>query len=145
MTGPFSKWCQVGLAVLVLMAAVAVADETGTEVAANVKWLDLAEGIDAMEAGDREALLYFTAAWCSHCRRLEATTFADPEVIEALRRFVTIRLDVDTPVGGAQAQGAKLSGVPAMLVITEHGNMPIEGYVTAEELLGRLRPVMKDR
>lgn len=54
------------------------------------------ESFAAAEAQDRPVLLCLTAVWCPWCRRLDETTFSDPDIIAtANQNFLPIRVDVD--------------------------------------------------
>jgi hypothetical protein len=54
------------------------------------------ESFAAAEDQDRPVLLCLTAVWCPWCRRLDETTFSDPDIIAtANQHFLPIRVDVD--------------------------------------------------
>lgn len=62
----------------------------------------------AAEAARRRkvgVLVYFTATWCAPCRWMERATFPEPEVVEALRRFEVLLVDVDAPRSARSASG----------------------------------------
>lgn len=46
------------------------------------------------DAQGKPVMLDFYADWCTSCKVMEATTFKDPHVQEALARFAVIRIDV---------------------------------------------------
>ncbi|ARB92172.1 protein-disulfide reductase DsbD [Legionella longbeachae] len=49
-----------------------------------------------LEAQGKPIILDFYADWCHSCKVMEATTFKDPQVQDALTRFKVIKIDVTT-------------------------------------------------
>ena len=70
-------------------------------------------------------LLDFYADWCVSCKELDAYTFSNPAVKQALSRFVLLRADVtaDTPPGQALLQHFGLFGPPGIIFFLDSMDM----------------------
>jgi thiol:disulfide interchange protein DsbD len=58
-----------------------------------VKGWDLGRRV-AAERG-QPCLVFFTASWCTYCKRMEATTFTDATVAQLASQFVCVMVDAD--------------------------------------------------
>lgn len=93
------------------------------------------------ERTHRPILIYFTAEQCVYCRKLERSTWSQPEVASNVsRHFVALKVD-----GGAQPELAskmKVAGFPAVVVLSPEGKelARVTGYVSAETMQEKLRP-----
>lgn len=56
---------------------------------------DLDAALTVAADTDRLVMVEFYTDWCVWCRRLEEVTFADPQVVAEMERFVPIRLDAE--------------------------------------------------
>jgi thiol:disulfide interchange protein len=61
------------------------------------------------------ALVFFTAHWCTYCRKMEGTTFTDPAVAQLATQFVCVLVDADEEP--AVCQRLQLSGYPTLVII----------------------------
>lgn len=106
--------------------------------------------LDAELAAARErkkpVILDYYATWCTDCVRMEASTFRDPRVRQAVaERFVAIQADVtsaeDAEVGAIK-QRFQVYGPPAMLFFDADGRerreMRVYGYKSTAEFLSIL-------
>ena len=50
--------------------------------------------IDQAITENKPVLIDYYADWCTVCKEMDATTFKDPEVINALQSFIVIKADV---------------------------------------------------
>lgn len=96
----------------------------------------------AVEAAAREGkgvLLYFGADWCAPCRELDATTFADPRVIDASSRLARMKVDLTTATSAniAARQRFGVYGVPTIIIIGSDGNEAARkvGFIDAQTLV----------
>ena len=106
----------------------------------GIKELD--QHLASARAGDKPVLLDYYADWCTDCIRMKKTTFSDPRVVTALRRFVVLQVDVTDPRlsdSRAVKQRFNVFGPPAILFFdatgTELSAHRLYGYRTADELL----------
>lgn len=98
-----------------------------------------------LPAADRPAVLDFSADWCIPCREMERTTYVDPEVVNEVRRFRMIKVDLteDTPKTADLVARFSVQGVPTVLLISRDGAevRRLVGYVGPADFLAALREV----
>ena len=68
---------------------------------------------------NQPALVFFTAHWCTYCRKMEGTTFTDPAVAQLATQFVCVLVDADEEP--AVCQRLQLSGYPTLEIISPAG------------------------
>lgn len=134
--------------ILIVLCAQAVAEQApsrpASESAGGVTWsqsYEVGTKVAAMEKSP--VLLFFTAAWCPWCRKLEREVLAEPKISSELRKFVCVKLDVDKNPGVAMAYG--VVSMPRIIIINTQGEIIGDwlGYRTADEflqLLADIRP-----
>ncbi|MGJ0516678.1 MAG: protein-disulfide reductase DsbD [Methylomicrobium sp.] len=110
---------------------------------------DLEQRIQEASAQGRYVMLDFYADWCISCKEMEAYTFTDPKVKQALADFVLLQADVTENSEQDQALLAKfkLIGPPAILFFgpdqQERAAQRVIGYQDTGafiETLGRIKP-----
>jgi thiol:disulfide interchange protein len=84
---------------------------------AFVKGWDLGRRIAAER--NQPALVFFTAHWCTYCRKMEGTTFTDPAVAQLATQFVCVLVDADEEP--AVCQRLQLAGYPTLEIISPTG------------------------
>jgi hypothetical protein len=92
-TGP-EDWMKRAPILLVMMAAFGI---SACRYDASIPWFSGDLDAARVEAGTRDTvvMIEFYAEWCNWCRRLEADTFAEPEVRRQLEQIVPMRLDAE--------------------------------------------------
>lgn len=86
----------------------------------------------------------FYADWCVDCKKMEATTFSDPSVIDAFKNWQVLQIDVTDNNEHHQAIYKELGvfGPPTILFFDatgeEHRSFRIVGHVSPQELLQHL-------
>jgi len=85
-----------------------------------------------------DVIVDFTAKWCISCKEYEENTFSNPEVINELKKYKLLRVDVtnNSEIDKKLMQKFKLVGPPAVLVFKD-GKLvkKIVGYKPPKEFL----------
>jgi thiol:disulfide interchange protein DsbD len=95
----------------------------------------------------KRVMLDFYADWCVSCKEMEAYTFADAKVKQALSNFVLLQADVtaNSEADKALLEKFKLIGPPAILFFgtdqQEHPEHRVIGYQDAETFVKTLQQV----
>jgi thiol:disulfide interchange protein DsbD len=97
-------------------------------------------------AEGKPVIIDFWAEWCSACKELDKTAWADPRVQEAAGRFVKLKMDGtnDTEVFQKVFEKYAVVGMPTVLFIDSTGRevpQRITGAVEADEMLKYLESV----
>lgn len=105
----------------------------------SLTWASFSEDALALaRAQGRPVVIDFVADWCIPCHEMEATTFADPRVLELGRSFVLLRVDLTTENERTQklTEQFGVRGVPTVIVLDAEGHEVARfvGYVGADEL-----------
>jgi thiol:disulfide interchange protein DsbD len=99
----------------------------------------------AARESKRPVLVDFSAEWCIPCREMEKTTFTNPAVIAAARRFVRMRADLttDNPDTDEISRHFGIKGVPTTIFIDSSGTIRKRevGYVGPDKFLRDLESV----
>ncbi|BBO34028.1 thioredoxin family protein [Lacipirellula parvula] len=73
----------------------------------------------AAERG-KPCLVFFTAHWCTYCRKMEGTTFTDPAVAQLATQFICVLVDADEEP--QLCQRLQLAGYPTLEIISPAGS-----------------------
>ena len=97
-------------------------------------------------------MMDFGAEWCLYCKKLERTTFRDPEVAKLSRSMVTVRVDLTgsvVPDLERLTKRLKIVGLPTIVFLDREGHeiakLRISDYVKPRELLQHMRAAMEHR
>ncbi len=94
----------------------------------------------------RPVVIDFSAEWCTSCKELDRTAWADPRVREALAPFVAVKVDAtnDVPDVAELFRKYNVIGMPTVVFIDRRGHeVParIMGAVDGDEMLRWVRAV----
>ncbi len=95
---------------------------------------------------ERPLLVDFTADWCVACKKLDRSTFSQPDVAAEAGRFVAIKIDAtnaDDPAVEAVKDQLNVVGLPTVLLYDSAGNEAVRctDFVTADAFLKVLQRV----
>ncbi len=108
---------------------------------------ELDEKLKQASSQGKQVMLDFYADWCVSCKEMEAYTFADPKVKQALSDFVLLQADVteNSDTDKALLEKYKLIGPPAILFFgvnqQEHSENRVIGYQDAETFVKSLQQI----
>jgi thioredoxin-related protein len=109
----------------------------------GLNWYNSVEkGMEESISTGKPVLVYFWAAWCKYCKKLEEETFVDPEVNRILKEdFVLVAINVDDQGGVASNFG--VGAPPAEIFLRSNGEeiTRIPGYIGADTFLSVLQQV----
>jgi len=95
----------------------------------------------------RPILVDFTADWCAPCQRLDEEVFSDPAVAKALRKMLTLKVDVGKPENRSWKQDFLVNSLPTLLLCQPNGDEidRIVGFRPAPDFLLALQDGLADR
>ncbi|MFN9717524.1 MAG: thioredoxin family protein [Planctomycetota bacterium] len=132
-----------GLSFLCTIVALTIAVSSAP--ADEIPWsTNLDASLQQARTSGKPVLMEFTASWCVYCKRMEKTTFTDPQVAQLIREgFVAVRVDADQ--NKALVTDLQIKGLPAILVVTADLQIieRISGFQTPEVLLPKLQNVLR--
>lgn len=87
-------------------------------------------------------LVFFTAHWCTYCRTMEATTFADAQIGQLGREFVCVLVDADREPGICRR--LQVTGYPTVHILGPSGTplAELRGWSSAPQLADALRAAL---
>ncbi len=100
------------------------------------------EAIAAASQTNKPILIDFWAEWCEACKKMDKTTFMDPEVRSKLdSEWTLLKLDLteETEQNDAIQEKYKLAGLPSLVLLkpdgTLEGAVTLGGFTSAKKLL----------
>jgi len=116
----------------------------------TIEWIPYDQAVIS-KAGEegKPVILEFYAAWCAPCHMMERDVFADPGVVKLSRDFVAVRVDLTNvrAFHDELLRRYQIRGIPAAILINRNGveqrDLRIEGYVSKDDFLKRLRRLLE--
>ncbi len=110
----------------------------------GIKWIDsIEQGLAESEKSDRPVMIYFWGYNCIACTELREYTYKDEEVIEKLKEFVPVKINIDEKDGASFRKKYKIFGKPTILFLDNSGKGITRkfGYIRPKEFLRILNEV----
>ena len=128
------------LAAVTLLLAGTACSTGDTVEGAGISWQpDVYTAFKTSSQEDKPVLLYLNADWCGYCRKMEAETFTDPEVLKELGdAFLWVKLDGDVDSDGQRFKSKfNVRGYPAIFLLDSEENEldRIAGYLPPKNFL----------
>lgn len=118
--------------------------ERGKETA--LSWCEQAPNHDCLSRSCQAApltVVVFKASWCGWCRRYEATTLNDPQVVKRLEPLQRVMVDVDVNEDVAAQHAVKSVPITVFFGAQCRELGRLEGYAEPAELLKALDAAQK--
>jgi thioredoxin-related protein len=81
---------------IIFIAALVLIGFSSIKAQETVKWYSISEAVQLASKEPRIMVIDVYTDWCGWCKRLDATTFADPEVAAMLNKhFYPVKLDAE--------------------------------------------------
>ena len=101
----------------------------------TIEWHNYQNGMERGKFEKKKVFLHFYADWCMYCKKMDQSTFKDPDVIDALNQdFIPIRVNTDLDPETASLYGVK--PIPDTWFIYENGqpigNRP--GFISVDQM-----------
>jgi thiol:disulfide interchange protein DsbD len=131
----FKPWRIIGGIAFIALGVFMLAQERSAQSELKaLRWPVYSDAaFQAALAEGKPIVLDFTASWCAQCHELEAKTFSQREVREALKPFTLFRVELD----GANRDQAdelqrkwKVAGLPAVIFLNLTGDEVTEARVS---------------
>ena len=58
----------------------------------TINWLTIEEAQEAMKTQPKKVFIDLSTDWCGWCKRMDATTFQDPNVVHFMNQFRFLQL-----------------------------------------------------
>ncbi len=115
----------------------------------EIPWkTDLTTGLALAEEQNKPVLIDTWATWCVNCKVLDKKTFQNERVIEAAKRFVPLKIQLETAQSETTKQfmerfGMSHYSLPTVLILDSAGHVKrvIQGVIGPDEMIEELRKV----
>lgn len=115
-------------------------------IAPGIPWIPYDDDLLAQaKTENRPVVIDFTAEWCIPCEVLEHETFSQPEVIEAVKNIVPLRVDLTQSASEEVVdlrRKYKIRGVPTIVFINSDGrersDLRVVHFIEKDEFLEKL-------
>jgi thiol:disulfide interchange protein len=110
----------------------------------TIEWHNYQDGMQRGKFENKKVFLHFYADWCMYCKKMEQSTFKDPEVIDALNQdYIPVRVNTDLDPETTRLYGVR--PIPDTWFIYENGepmgNRP--GFISVDQMKVLLKLINK--
>ncbi len=95
-------------------------------------------------------IIDFYADWCNPCKELEHITFADPDVLDLLKDFTRLKVDLTVVNDSTNAikKEFNIPGVPTIIFYDKRGverkDLRLNGFEKPKAFINRLEKVLSE-
>jgi thiol-disulfide isomerase/thioredoxin len=108
----------------------------------DIQWVrSYREGMKLAKEDNRPVLIDFWSEWCLPCKQMDSELYTDLKVIEASRRFIFIRVDVDSDHDTPSRLGIKALPMKLFMDPWETVLLSVKGNTKPGELLEMMKPI----
>jgi len=136
----------VALLGLLMVACGGAGDSTkGSASASSLQWeRDLGAALGRASSQDKIVMVDFYTDWCLWCKKLDQSTFADPEVRRALAAVVPVKLNAEKD-GRREAEHFNIEDYPTIVFLDARGKeiSRVPGFMPARPFLEELRDALR--
>ena len=83
---------------------------------------DFDKALAAAKKANKPLLVDFFGIWCPPCNELDELVFSHPAFLEAVKRFVFVKLDADASTSWKAKDRYKVGGYPTVLFLKPNGD-----------------------
>lgn len=102
----------------------------------SIVWItDYDRAVRQAGGSNKHIIVEFYTDWCEWCRKMEDSTFRDPQVVAMQERYLFARINAELDT--ATATRFRIGGYPTVILLEKSGNEVdrILGYVPTEEFV----------
>jgi thioredoxin-like negative regulator of GroEL len=111
----------------------------------DVRWETRLDRATAMSREtNKPVLIEFWATWCTVCKGMDAEVYSDPAVVDAMRKVLPVRIDIDREQAIARRYG--VADTPTLMLTDASGNelFRFKGGLPRDRMLGLLHDLPAD-
>ncbi len=138
----------LGVILCVFAIYIGYGSQYAVQASEELNWKhDIEEGLQIAEEENRPVMIDFYADWCTACKQLDAFTYSNQKVHEALKNYVNIKIDLtkETEENEEIKERFSIAGLPLVVFINSEGKrLPdkrITGFMGPEEFLAHIRDI----
>jgi thiol:disulfide interchange protein DsbD len=136
--------------VVFILLGIFFALPSASEAGNQIEWQAYTpEIMQRIKETNQPIIIDFYADWCLPCKELDKFTFSNPEVIEAAKNFVTIKVDLtrwQNEASDALRRELNIKGVPTIVFIGKQGNeitkLRLIEFEEATQFLNRMKKAL---
>jgi uncharacterized protein YyaL (SSP411 family) len=117
-----------------------------TAVAGNIEWLhEITAAKELAGAQNKPILIDFYTDWCGWCKRLDADTYANPDVGAMAKNFVCVKINAEKYPQLAKEYG--VGGFPTTVFLKADGTLieAVPGYMPPAVFLNLMKKMAMQR